>query len=50
MRSMVIYKSVRSKKRVKWTIQHNKEVHEIHCSISFSSGKKKVVHDGLVVQ
>lgn len=35
---------------MKWSIQHKGEMHEVHCSISFGSGKKKVVHNGLMIQ
>lgn len=40
----------RSKKRVKWEILHQGKKYEIYCSISFTSGKKKIVQNGLVIQ
>jgi hypothetical protein len=31
----------RSKKKVRWVIQHDSKTHEIICSISFYSGRKR---------
>ena len=39
----------RSKKRVRWVVRQGEEVHNIVCSISFYSGKKKVQHNGHVI-
>ena len=39
----------RSKKKVKWHINHKHNEHVIEGVISFSSGKKKVTHNGLTV-
>lgn len=36
----------RSKKKVKWMLKHNEDIHLITCSISFYSGKKRVTHNG----
>ena len=40
---------IRSKKRVRWVIKHGDLTHTIECSISFYSGKKKVVHNGYTI-
>jgi hypothetical protein len=36
----------RSKKKVRWVIEHDRKRHEINCSISFYSGKKRADHNG----
>lgn len=39
----------RSKKRVKWVLKHREKEHIITCTISFMSGKKLVVHNGMTI-
>ena len=38
--------NIRSKKKVKWVVKHNEDIHDITCAISFYSGKKRVTHNG----
>lgn len=45
----VLPNQLRSKKRVRWVIRHNHDVHEVNCSISFYSGKKRVDHNGFKI-
>ena len=39
----------RSKKKVRWIVEHRKIKHKIEAMISFISGKKKLVHNGMTI-
>ncbi len=45
----VTHSPFRSKKKVRWIIEHDRKRHEINCSISFYSGKKRAEHNGFKI-
>ena len=41
--------TIRSKKKVKWIIDHKSDKHIIEARVSFLSGKKKLFHNGMKI-